>query len=57
MIWSTARNEKFMVIISTMGRMPIIAMPMAAPVNPPSQIGVSITLWRRTAREGRPVMR
>jgi len=33
-----------MVIISTIGRMPIIAMPMAAPVNPPSQMGVSITL-------------
>ena len=43
MIWSAAWNEKFQVIISTIGRIPIIAMPIAAPVKPPSAIGVSIT--------------
>ena len=43
MIWSTAWKEKFQVIISTIGRIPIIAMPIAAPVKPPSAIGVSIT--------------
>jgi hypothetical protein len=42
MIWSAARNEKFQVIISTTGRIPIIAMPTAAPVNPFSEIGTSI---------------
>jgi hypothetical protein len=44
MIWSVARNEKFQVIISTTGLMPIIAMPTAAPVNPSSEMGVSMTL-------------
>ena len=39
MIWSAAWNEKFQVIISTIGRIPIIAMPIAAPVKPPSAIG------------------
>ena len=45
MIWSAARNEKFQVIISTTGFMPIIAIPIAAPVKPPSEIGVSIILF------------
>ncbi len=43
MIWSAAWNEKFQVIISTIGFIPNIAIPMAAPVKPPSAIGVSIT--------------
>jgi hypothetical protein len=43
MIWSAARKEKFQVITSTTGRRPVIAIPMAAPTNPPSLIGVSIT--------------
>ena len=38
-----ARNEKFQVIISTTGFRPAIAIPIAAPVNPPSAIGTSIT--------------
>ena len=46
MIWSAAWNEKFQVIISTIGRRPFIAMPIAAPVNPPSAIGVSMHALR-----------
>jgi hypothetical protein len=35
-----------------MGRIPIIAMPIAAPVNPPSAMGVSITRFgpKRSSR-------
>ena len=40
-IWSMASRLKLMVMISTTGRSPIIAAPMATPVNPSSAIGVS----------------
>ena len=42
-IWSMASRLKLIVMISTTGRSPIIAAPMATPVNPSSQIGVSRT--------------
>jgi hypothetical protein len=42
-IWSMASRLKLIVMISTIGRMPSIAAPIAAPTNPPSQIGVSTT--------------
>ena len=40
-IWSMARNRKSPYCTSTIGRMPIMAAPTAAPKNPSSAIGVS----------------
>jgi hypothetical protein len=45
MIWSAATIEKFIVIISTIGRRPSMAMPTAVPIIPASAIGVSTTLF------------
>ncbi len=42
-IWSMATIEKLIVMISTTGRRPSIAAPMAAPTKPSSEIGVSRT--------------
>ena len=42
-IWSMASRLKLSVMISTTGRRPSIAAPIAAPTNPSSQIGVSRT--------------
>ena len=47
-IWSIASRLKLIVMISTTGRRPSIAAPMAAPTNPSSQIGVSRTRSGRT---------
>jgi len=43
MIWSRAKIEKDIVIISMIGRRPTIAAPIAIPVKPGSVIGVSTT--------------
>jgi hypothetical protein len=40
-IWSSASRLKLTVMISTIGRMPAMAAPMPAPVNPDSESGVS----------------
>ena len=40
-IWSMARRLKLTVITSTMGRIPPRAAPIPAPVNAPSESGVS----------------
>jgi hypothetical protein len=42
-IWSKASRLKFTVMISTTGRPPAMAEPIAAPTNPSSEIGVSRT--------------
>ena len=42
-IWSIASRLKLMVMISTTGRRPSIAAPIAAPTKPSSAIGVSRT--------------
>ena len=42
-IWSIASMEKLIVMISTTGRSPSIAAPIAAPTKPSSAIGVSRT--------------
>jgi hypothetical protein len=39
--WSRASSEKFTVMISTMGRIPPSAAPMAAPTKADSESGVS----------------
>ncbi len=41
MIWSYATRLKFQVMISTIGRSPAMAAPIASPQNPFSAIGVS----------------
>ena len=43
MIWSMARSEKLIVMISTIGFSPARAAPTAAPTNPDSDMGVSRT--------------
>ena len=57
MIWSEARKEKFQVIISTTGLRPSIAIPIAAPVKPPSAIGVSMTRLAPNRSSNPSVMR
>ncbi|PKV99881.1 hypothetical protein ATK30_0874 [Amycolatopsis echigonensis] len=42
-IWSMASRLKLIVMISTTGRSPSMAAPIAVPTNPSSQIGVSRT--------------
>src|SRR5581483_7218643 len=41
--WSIAQYISDAIVISTMGRIPVIAAPTAAPTNPASEIGVSST--------------
>ena len=54
--WSIVKVIKSPNIISTTGRMPVIAAPTPMPVMPGSEIGESMTLWCRTLSPDRSTL-